>query len=383
MKSKSIKVLIFLAILGLFVALSFPSGSRSLAEESSSGPQIEITAPAHTATVSHKVVLGVREKDIPGNPAISRVDFFIDGVYLGTDFERPSEPLWNITKITINGVEETATVTQTKPPFEYLWNTELYRNGDHTIEYRAYDELGRYTSRSTSVTVNNVTPDTVTESFFGRLYKTVSYQAHKFTMKRAGYVDITLSGDNAQAAYFFIRKGDRYRVLWIELKDNPKKARFWAGQGDYIAEVYYYWRPWGSGLPPGGYIAYVLTIDYPGGTSGGTSLLQDVSATPKTFDPSGDNERSSLEKTDVSYTLGGSGRVTVEVRDPSNQLIKRILSEASQEAGTHTISWNGLDSQENIAEEGRYKVILKIKDASGNEIDSASQEVEVKYHLGH
>jgi len=383
MKSKSVKILIFLAILGLFVAISFSPESRPLAEELQSGPQIEITAPAHTATVSHKVVLGVREKDIPENPAISRVDFFVDGIYLGTDFERPSEPLWNITKIMINGVEEIATVTQTKQPFKYLWNTELYPNGDYTIEYRAYDELGRYTSRSLRVTVNNVAPDTVTESFFGRLYKSGSYQDHKFSLTRAGYVDITLSGDNAEGAYFFVFRGDRYYILWIELKDNPKKARFWADQGDYRVEVYYYWRPWGSSSPPGGYIAYALTINYPGGTSGGTNLLQNVSATPKTFDPSGDNEGNSLEKTDVSYTLGGSARITVEVRDLSNQLIKKIFSEVNQEAGAHTISWDGLDSQEDIVEEGPYKIVLKIKDASGNEIGSASEEVEVKYHLGH
>ncbi|MBI4743870.1 MAG: Ig-like domain-containing protein, partial [Actinobacteria bacterium] len=88
-------------------------------------PIIESLIPANGSIVSRIVKLGVySNNDMAENPLISSVDVLVD-----------------------NNLVETIMF----PPFEYNWDTSIWPNQYHAIEYRAYDFLGRYYPLNTNV----------------------------------------------------------------------------------------------------------------------------------------------------------------------------------------------------------------------------------------
>ncbi len=95
-------------------------------------PQASITAPANNATVSGSVMYQVGATDDLG--VISRVEFLLDGNPISVD---------------------------SQAPYEYSWDTTTVTNGTHVLKAAAYDARTYAFSTPVTVTVNNVSPDTV------------------------------------------------------------------------------------------------------------------------------------------------------------------------------------------------------------------------------
>jgi poly(hydroxyalkanoate) depolymerase family esterase len=100
-------------------------------------PTVNVTAPAHGATVSGTVTVTASASDAVG---VARVELLVDGSPVATD---------------------------TVAPYEFAWNSTGVSNGAHTLGARAYDAAGNQaTDNDTSVTVSNTgTPTPVTVSF--------------------------------------------------------------------------------------------------------------------------------------------------------------------------------------------------------------------------
>jgi leucyl aminopeptidase len=89
-------------------------------------PTVAITAPAAGATVSGTTTISVNASD---NVALSRVEFWVDGVNKGSD---------------------------TTSPYSYAWDTTAVVNGSHTLVAKAVDSSNNVgTSASVGVTVSN------------------------------------------------------------------------------------------------------------------------------------------------------------------------------------------------------------------------------------
>ncbi|MEI8356338.1 MAG: Ig-like domain-containing protein, partial [Deltaproteobacteria bacterium] len=91
-------------------------------------PTVTVTSPANNATVSGSVTIAANASD---NVAVSRVEFFENGILLAAS---------NVA------------------PYSYSWNTAAAANGAHTLAARAYDAAGNVgQSSSVSVTLFNDT----------------------------------------------------------------------------------------------------------------------------------------------------------------------------------------------------------------------------------
>jgi hypothetical protein len=93
-------------------------------------PSVTVTAPASGATVSATVNVTANAAD---NVAVAGVQFYVDGVALGSE--------------------------DAAPPYEASWNTTTAANGSHALTAAARDAAGnRTTSSSVMVTVSNAVP---------------------------------------------------------------------------------------------------------------------------------------------------------------------------------------------------------------------------------
>jgi poly(hydroxyalkanoate) depolymerase family esterase len=103
-------------------------------------PTVSLTAPGSGSTVSGSVQVTATASD---NVGVSKVEFFIDNVLVGTD---------------------------SAAPYAYTWNSAAATNGTHVLVARAYDTAGNTaTSGSATVTVtggiSDTTPPTVSITF--------------------------------------------------------------------------------------------------------------------------------------------------------------------------------------------------------------------------
>ena len=93
-------------------------------------PTVTVTAPTAGATLSGTVTLTVAASD---NASVSRVDLYVDGVFLASD---------------------------TTAPYSFSWDTRSAANGSHALVAKAVDAAGNVgTSATTAVTVSNVVAD--------------------------------------------------------------------------------------------------------------------------------------------------------------------------------------------------------------------------------
>ena len=91
-------------------------------------PTTSLTAPTSGATVSGTTVVTASASD---NVAVTKVEFYLDGVLQSTD---------------------------TTAPYSWSWNTTTAANGSHALSTKAYDAAGNVgTSATVSVTVSNTT----------------------------------------------------------------------------------------------------------------------------------------------------------------------------------------------------------------------------------
>ena len=93
-------------------------------------------------------------------------------------------------------------------------------------------------------------------------------------------------------------------------------------------------------------------------------------ASPTIISPNGDQTQDS---TTLSYTLNEDAEVTVEVVNEANRLVRTITTNEFQTRGQHVAIWNGLDSQGQVAPDGRYRLQITAKGT----MRAASQGVNV------
>jgi poly(hydroxyalkanoate) depolymerase family esterase len=122
-------------------------------------PSVSLTAPANNATVSGTVQVTATASD---NVGVSKVEFFIDNVLVGTD---------------------------TASPYAYTWNSATATNGTHVLVAKASDAAGNTaTSASISVFVSGGISDTTPPTV------SITFPTHGATV--AGAVDITATASD-------------------------------------------------------------------------------------------------------------------------------------------------------------------------------------------
>lgn len=95
-------------------------------DNDTTAPTTSITAPAAGATVSGTTLVTASASD---NVGVTKVEFYLDGVFQASD---------------------------TTSPYEWSWNTTTSSNGSHSLSSKAYDAAGNVgTSAAVSVTVSN------------------------------------------------------------------------------------------------------------------------------------------------------------------------------------------------------------------------------------
>jgi flagellar hook assembly protein FlgD len=72
----------------------------------------------------------------------------------------------------------------------------------------------------------------------------------------------------------------------------------------------------------------------------------DVAAYPNPFNP----------QTSIAYTTRSAGRVTMNVYNVSGRLVRTLKVDEYTDAGTHEVSWNGLDNVGRRVPSGVYFV---------------------------
>lgn len=108
-----------------------PSGSTSSTPSTDGLPTVSITSPANGATVSGSVVFSANASD---DNAVTKVGFYIDNNLL---------------------------VEDASAPYETTIATANYGNGAHSLRARVYDSIAQIADSTISITVNNVTTDSV------------------------------------------------------------------------------------------------------------------------------------------------------------------------------------------------------------------------------
>jgi hypothetical protein len=101
-------------------------------------PTISVEAPVHGVHVSDTIALSANAADFVG---VSRVEFLVDGVVVGTD---------------------------TSAPYNVDWDTRTVQDGQATITANAYDAAENVATDSRAVTVDNTAPKVVSWSPEGR-----------------------------------------------------------------------------------------------------------------------------------------------------------------------------------------------------------------------
>lgn len=320
-----------------------------------SAPQIELSSPANCAVVSHNVLVEVDKKNLLYNPEIASLDFLVKG-NLAKNFN--------------------------SEPYQLSLDTDSFENGWHNLEFRAYDSLGRYNPLFSSIQVKNQYPDTKTISYKDRIGwgSSLLYpQAliYPFEMRREGYFNASISGD----------RSIRY-LAWIVRDSSGTKKHYhdfyydgtYVRRSIYLEKGKYTLRVLDCGFYPlAPYISYILTLDYPAQKE----IFKNIEVERSPFDPSEDNQGTSLETTTLSYRTLEDAYISVKVKDEDGTTIRTLLSHSYQEPSVHTLSWDGKDSQGRIAEEGEFKFILEAFDDKDILLDTASANVEVLYHMGY
>ncbi len=320
-----------------------------------SAPQIELTSPANTAAVSHNVLVGAERKSIPYNPELDSLGILLGG---------------NLIAILSSG------------PYQFSLSTDGLQNGWYDLEFRGYDNLGRYNSLISSLEIKNQDPDTETTSYKDRigwgsslLYPQILI--YPFKMRREGYFNATISGDIYLRYFGWIVKDNTGQVRHYHdfyYDSTYVRRSLYLEKGSYTLQVF------DCGFYPlAPYVSYILTLDYP--YQG--EVFKDVQIERTSFDPSEDNQGTSLETTEVSYETTEAAYINAVVKGKDGTSMRTLLSNSYQEPTEYAFSWDGKDSQGRIAEEGEFSIVLEARDSEGILLDTASVEAEVLYHMGY
>ena len=160
---------------------SVAAAAASAPPSDSTPPAVAVTAPSAGATLSGTATLTVAASD---NAAVSRVDLYVDGAFLGSD---------------------------TTAPYSFSWDTTTASNGPHTVVAKAVDAAGNVgTSSSVAVTVSNSTDTTKpvakitsTSVSAGKLNVSVSATDNVGVTRVELYIDGVLTATRQAPPYAF------------------------------------------------------------------------------------------------------------------------------------------------------------------------------------
>lgn len=100
-------------------------------------PSVSITSPKNGDFVKKTITIKANASDDKG---VTKVEFYIDNVFKGTD---------------------------TGPPYEWSWDTTKYTSGAHTIKARAYDTINQTAEHTIRVTVDQPPAISITSPYSG------------------------------------------------------------------------------------------------------------------------------------------------------------------------------------------------------------------------
>lgn len=134
---------------------------------------------------------------------------------------------------------------------------------------------------------------------------------------------------------------------------------------DTYSYVIFAENAWGDDLEEG-----YVTVDYD--YDDGSVVDPDITnayASPEEFDPT-------VEDTEITYTLNTCAYITAKVYKKSNNAYVTTLEEVDYQCeGTHSLSWDGRDDDNDIVENGDYTIELTADNSEGS--DSAEDDVIV------
>ena len=110
------------------VLLSFFTMGQGSTPKDTTPPQVSITNPTNSSTVSGTINIQANATD---NKGISKVEFYVDGALKSTD---------------------------TSSPYAYSWDTAAVSNAAHTLKAIAYDTSSNKNEAQINITVNNAAP---------------------------------------------------------------------------------------------------------------------------------------------------------------------------------------------------------------------------------
>lgn len=123
---------------------------------------------------------------------------------------------------------------------------------------------------------------------------------------------------------------------------------------------------WGDDMEEGS-----VTVDYDEVDPVVTPNITNAYASPKKFDPS------EGEDTDITYTLNTCAYVTVKVYKKSDGAYVTTLEEVDYQcAGTHSVSWDGRDSGNDIVENGDYDIKVSANNSKGSDTEQDDVTVD-------
>lgn len=86
--------------------------------------------------------------------------------------------------------------------------------------------------------------------------------------------------------------------------------------------------------------------------------LERMAVDPRAFSPNGDGRK---DTTTIEYVLLAPAEVTLEVRDASNAVVRRLESSLAHPAGLHAIVWDGTNDSGGSVAEGNLRVHIRVE----------------------
>lgn len=190
-------------------------------------PTVTLTAPTEGTTVNGIIPIMA---DAADNVGVTRVDFYVDGNYIGND---------------------------TESPYSCNWNSASVNNGSHALTARAFDAAGNNTtSNAVNITVDNIiTTINILETFQNYVSNSgVRSHYYYINVTSPGSILLNLSWDTTADLDMFLYNPDGMEVAHAYTLANPELINYIATQtGTYMVEIDAYS---GSGT-------YTLTATHP------------------------------------------------------------------------------------------------------------------------
>ena len=222
-------------------------------------------------------------------------------------------------------------------------------DGVHSITATATDVAGNVSAASTarSVTIDTVTPAAPSTPVLAPASdggvkgdNITNVNTPTFAGTAEAGSTVTILSDGTAVGTGIATSGGSYSVTTSTLTDGTHSIT--ATATDVAGNV----------SPASAALSVTIDTDVP--------VISGVSAAPNPFSVSRDGS------TTISYTLSEDAAVTVVIANSSGNVINTLLNAASQQAGPHTVAWDGTNSSSAVVVDGTYTYKIDAVDIAGN-----------------